>query len=195
MGTTRTEFAAESCNRPAAGAVPGNVERAPPELAPLEERLPAELPRLLAYLRRLAGGTRPPLDAEDLVQDVMQRALHYRHAYDPSRPLFPWLRQMAFRTFVSRLAEARRAPICGADEAREPREASREGRGVELREQVEQLLSTLSPTEAEVLRRFHLRAQPVAEIATSMGLPEGTVKSHLHRARRQLAARGDGGAR
>jgi RNA polymerase sigma-70 factor (ECF subfamily) len=33
---------------------------------------------------------------------------------------------------------------------------------------------------------FYFEDRSVAEVAAMMGLPEGTVKSHLHRARRTL---------
>jgi len=40
-----------------------------------------------------------------------------------------------------------------------------------------------------VLLRFHQREESVAEIASLLALPEGTVKSHLSRARHKLAQR------
>jgi DNA-directed RNA polymerase specialized sigma24 family protein len=37
-----------------------------------------------------------------------------------------------------------------------------------------------------VVERFHTQGRPIPEIAAEMGIPEGTVKSHLHRARRRM---------
>ena len=53
--------------------------------------------------------------------------------------------------------------------------------------QLTAMLEHLDTTEREALVRFHARGESVREIATSLGLPEGTVKSHLHRARQKLA--------
>ena len=56
-----------------------------------------------------------------------------------------------------------------------------------MRDTVEELLGRLSPVEREVMVRFHQREQLIVEIARELRTPEGTVKSHLHRARRKLA--------
>jgi RNA polymerase sigma-70 factor, ECF subfamily len=42
--------------------------------------------------------------------------------------------------------------------------------------------------EREVWRLLHVEQRPVAEVARIMGVPEGTVKSRAHRARRLLRA-------
>lgn len=41
--------------------------------------------------------------------------------------------------------------------------------------------------QAQVVALYYLGDRPVAEIATVLGCAEGTVKAHLHRARRSLA--------
>jgi RNA polymerase sigma-70 factor, ECF subfamily len=43
-------------------------------------------------------------------------------------------------------------------------------------------------TEREVWRLMYVEDRPVAEVAELMGVPEGTVKSRAHRARRLLRA-------
>jgi DNA-directed RNA polymerase specialized sigma24 family protein len=49
------------------------------------------------------------------------------------------------------------------------------------------VLAVLRPLEREVLLRFHQNMESVREIALATDMPEGTVKSHLSRARRRLA--------
>jgi hypothetical protein len=39
-----------------------------------------------------------------------------------------------------------------------------------------------------VITLFYLQDRNISEVAAMLDLPEGTVKSHLHRARRALAA-------
>ena len=64
------------------------------------------------------------------------------------------------------------------------------GSGTENRELVARLLDGLSRNERDVLIRFHCHEESILEIARSLGKPEGTVKSLLHRARRKLAEGG-----
>lgn len=49
------------------------------------------------------------------------------------------------------------------------------------------LLAQLSPPYREALRLFYLEEKSYEEVAAMLGLPLGTVKTHLHRARKQLA--------
>jgi len=49
-------------------------------------------------------------------------------------------------------------------------------------------VSRLPSDEREVLIRHYLMDLPVAVVAAQLGIPEGTVKSRLSRARSQLAA-------
>ena len=49
------------------------------------------------------------------------------------------------------------------------------------------LLAQLSPPYREVLRLFYLEEKSYEEVAAMLGLPLGTVKTYLHRARKELA--------
>ena len=51
---------------------------------------------------------------------------------------------------------------------------------------VDQLLRQLPEAQREVITLFYLQDQSIGEVAQQLDLPEGTVKSHLHRARRTL---------
>lgn len=53
-------------------------------------------------------------------------------------------------------------------------------------ENVARLLAALPELERRVLCLFHGEGRSVAELARELALPESTVKSHLHRARRRL---------
>jgi RNA polymerase sigma-70 factor (ECF subfamily) len=154
----------------------------------LDARLVAELPDLRAFVRRLAGGGATSADVEDFVQDVVARALRYRDAFDAQRALGPWLRTTALRVFIDHRERGAKAPR--ALDAQDDELVAREvvsGERLERREELTAMLEHLDATEREALVRFHGRGQSVREIAAALGLPEGTVKSHLHRARRKLA--------
>lgn len=153
----------------------------------LELRLLDELPDLTAFARRLVARARGAVEADDVVQETLVRALRYRHAFDPGRELAPWLRRTAYRAFLDgqSLAERRRRL---RPEARPDAEAAADL--VARSDLLSTLLARLSAVERDVLVRFHERGESVREIAARLGMPAGTVKSHLHRARRRLAERG-----
>jgi RNA polymerase sigma-70 factor, ECF subfamily len=159
-----------------------------PGEGPLDVRISAEIPRLRAYVARLLGVRTSSPDAEDALQEVLARAWRYRASFEEQRALGPWLRSTALRVVLDRRAARDRSPrAIELDPAEVP---ARERVDAEAqREQVERMLVSLSPIEREVLLRFHQRQESVAEIARAVALPEGTVKSHLSRARHKLARR------
>lgn len=149
----------------------------------LERRLASALPRLRAHLGRAVGAS-AALEPDDLVQEVFARALRYRASFDEGRALWPWLRQLAQRTIADQLRSAERRPATLEElEPPAPRAVNRN----ELAEEVTRVLALLTPPQRAVLVRFHQREQSVEQIARELGMPAGTVKSHLSRARRRLA--------
>lgn len=152
------------------------------EPLPFTARLEAALPELRAYVSRLARGA----EREELVQEVAARALRSAESHDPLRPLGPWLKRTALRAWIDSRERETRAPRLVSD----PQVAIESGelRAVDEDEEVEHWLARLAAPEREVLERFHRGGQSVSEISTALAMPEGTIKSHLHRARRKLAA-------
>jgi RNA polymerase sigma-70 factor (ECF subfamily) len=158
-----------------------------PEPRALEQRLAEELPGLRAFVERLGRGSLPRVEAEDVVQDAAERALRYLQSFDAQRALRPWLRAVALRTFLDRREalrreHERREDFAESTDAQEDRAES----AVDDRDHVARLVSGLSQVEREVLLRFHQQGQALKEIARALRMPENTVKSHLHRARRKL---------
>ena len=147
-------------------------------------RLAEALPRLRQHCARRA----PALDADDVAQEVVGRALRYAGSFDEQRALWPWLRQMAERCLSD--AFSKRA---GEPESLEAVEVAVEPPASQLDEldELRAVLGRLRPVERDVLVRFHRGEQSVVEIAAALGCPVGTVKSHLSRARRRLAGLGE----
>ena len=145
------------------------------------QRIPDLAPRIRAFLRRLCGsGT----DVDDLLQDVMERAIRYRHSFDPANgTLESWLLKTAFRRFLDHREKTGKQPQTNAEVDR----AGPDVDAIDLRDQVGHALRQLTPIEQDIVLRFHHRRETIVEIAAALSMPEGTVKSHLHRARRKLA--------
>ena len=56
----------------------------------------------------------------------------------------------------------------------------------EFRYSVEQQLQLLSPIERTILVLYHQQERSYEQIALSLKLPIGTVRTHLHRGRKKL---------
>jgi RNA polymerase sigma-70 factor (ECF subfamily) len=54
--------------------------------------------------------------------------------------------------------------------------------------QLASAIGTLSPADRQVWQLMYVEDRPVADVAKLTGVPEGTVKSRAHRARRLLRA-------
>lgn len=154
--------------------------------------------RLYHALRRLIGddGT-----AEEAVQDGFVRAWERLDRFDPDRPFFPWLARISVNLWLNRLrAERREHPFADevaddadgddaapplADDAPLP-EAQAEAADVRWR--VWRAVDRLAPEARRIVVLRHSLELSYDEICAVTGLPMGTVKSRLSRARHELAA-------
>jgi RNA polymerase sigma-70 factor, ECF subfamily len=146
----------------------------------------------LVYRTALAI-TRDEKTADDVLQDVFLRVYSYAGRIDPALPLEPWLYRVTVNQTYSLIARARRlfqmlqvvfdrwvvaVPPQGAVEAAaEQREARRE---------LQRAIAALPNDHQVVVVLHYLEELSLEEIAQVLKVPEGTVKSRLHYARRKL---------
>jgi RNA polymerase sigma-70 factor (ECF subfamily) len=132
----------------------------------------------------------PSVDAEEAVQEALVRAWLRRDACrSPEAPL-PWVLEIT-RNETRRLLgrRARRSSL----ELFESTPADADGEDDELagtatRVTVEAALRTLADGDQRLLLLRYGEDLTQVEVARRLGLPEGTVKVRLHRARRRLRA-------
>jgi len=144
---------------------------------------------LYAYLLRLSG--KPDL-AEDIAQDAFVRVLSHIDRFDTRFRFSTWVFTIAKRLYVN--ANQKMKPhydteivgSSGGDGGLPMDPTADAERRDRSRDAVQDALETLSETQREVFLLFHQQEWPIALIATHCGLPEGTVKSHLHRARQRM---------
>jgi len=159
------------------------------------------------YSRRLFGYIQRHLrdreEAEDLFQEVFFSVLHDRGARFGGPGRFGgWLFTVARNACLDRLRGARRRELRDQALQREagPSDPSPEER-LSQRQRVEQIrsaLGALAPAQQEVLVLKQLGELTYQQVAAVLGVPEGTVKSRLHLAVRELQRRvalSEGGAR
>jgi RNA polymerase sigma-70 factor (ECF subfamily) len=130
-------------------------------------------------------------DAEDVAQEAFLRA-HRSFASIRDRDRFrAWLVRTAFRIALDRIrGEKRRArrEDAVAMEARIHEDSAEDDavRG-ELRARVAEAVAALPEKLRLVTVLVAIEEQDLASVARLLELPEGTVKSRLHRARKELA--------
>jgi RNA polymerase sigma-70 factor (ECF subfamily) len=136
--------------------------------------------------------------AEELAQDAFVKAFSALRSFDPSYKFSNWILRIAHNTAIDYLRRARpdmvsfdaESPGHGvADALIDDRERSPLDRAVHqgLREDLEAALGQLRPEYRRLVIMRYLEDLSYEEIADTLGLPLGTVKSHLHRARAALA--------
>ena len=146
--------------------------------------LRAARPLLAAFYYRRIGYC---AEAEDLVQEALIAVHERSKAYDPDRPIMPWLFAIARYKLVDHFRRARsEEQLCGNEHF--IAEESFEGALI-ARLDVAALLRTLPPKQAGAIRRTRLRELSVAEAAREAGLGESDVKVSAFRGIRSLTER------
>ena len=127
-------------------------------------------------------------DADDVCQDAFVAAIaRIGDCRDPAR-FGGWLLQIVRNRArnLARSPAARRAvPLDEHEPSREPSPAADAERR-ELRERLLAALAEIPEQHREVVLLHDLEGWKHREIGERLGLPEGTVRSHLHHARRRL---------
>jgi RNA polymerase sigma-70 factor, ECF subfamily len=132
----------------------------------------------------------PAADVEDVLQETFVAAWRGARRYRSEGAVGGWLWGIA--RIQAALLVRRRGPaglsLSAVDAVGRQTGADAED-AVALRADLEAAVAALGPPgtpEREVWRLLYEQDRPIAEIAALMGVPEGTVKSRAHRARRLL---------
>ncbi|MBP1603359.1 MAG: hypothetical protein H6Q09_531 [Acidobacteria bacterium] len=135
--------------------------------------------------------------AEELAQDAFVKAFGALRSFDSSYKFSNWMLRIAHNVAIDHLRKAR-PPIVSIDDevsgrdmadvladAREPSAFDRAVRQ-DFRDDLERALATLRPEFSRLIVMRYLEDMSYEDISEVVGLPLGTVKSHLHRARAAL---------
>jgi RNA polymerase sigma factor (sigma-70 family) len=141
-------------------------------------------PGVHAYLARRAGRQ----VADDLFGEVWLRAFRARATYDHrSTDPQPWLYGVARNTLRAHWRLQRRVDPISTVDVPDPwdeidgrLDASRHA------DELRRALALLTPDEREVLLLVAWERLTPAEVALTLGIPQGTARSRLHRARHTL---------
>jgi RNA polymerase sigma-70 factor (ECF subfamily) len=143
------------------------------------------LPRAFAVAFRVMGQKE---DAEDLVQEAFMAVLQRIDRFEAGRPFAPWF----FRLLVNRGLNARKAralrvvdeiPETAANPAVGP---DRDAERAELNDRLRLAMLTLPERQRLIVEMFELEGFAGPEIAEILEISDGTVRWHLHEARKTL---------
>ena len=140
--------------------------------------------------------------AEDLAQETFIKVLNALDRYDPTFKFSSWIFKIAHNTSLDHLRkkelvtlslegsphaesqseiEASTVQALSTEETPEDYAASRE-----LGATLEKAIGRLRPEYRTAIVMCHVEGRPYEEIAEVMGVPLGTVKTYIHRARNEL---------
>jgi RNA polymerase sigma factor (sigma-70 family) len=147
------------------------------------------LPHLDAAYGYARWLTRDPVEAQDLAQEAMLRALRYFHSFRGEEAR-PWLLRIVRNTWIDlrKRNGAEKLPLevleTRAAEGPDPEQSALAG---DRRRQVAAALAALPAEAREVLVLREIEDLSYKHIAAVLDLPIGTVMSRIARAREKLA--------
>ncbi len=136
---------------------------------------------------------RDPDDARDLCQETFLRVHRQLHQFRFECPLKSWIGRIAYSIALRHLERRRATPVTYLDDAGETATLADESFDLEAASGDEQLsarlregVDALPPVPRTLVTLYHLEELSILDIATITGMSEGTIKSHLFRARASL---------
>jgi len=163
--------------------------------AAFEEMLAPCWDQLWRYAYRMTGHRD---DAEDLLSEAVLEALRSFHQYRGETSFLRWMYRIVSTTRIDMLRRARRRPSVSLDGYLEgdgdgPRDIEAPGSAPErillepaLGEEVQAALSSLPEPYRAAVILADIEGLEYEEVSRILGVPVGTVRSRLHRARRLL---------
>ena len=130
--------------------------------------------------------------AEDLAQEAFVRVIKSLDRFDDQYRFSTWLFTIGKRLLVN--AQQKMKPTADSEvveyragDARTPlAEVESVERGERIANLVEIAIGALGSPQREIVLLFHQQGWSVQRIAAELDMPEGTIKSHLFRARRRM---------
>ena len=140
--------------------------------------------------------------AEDLAQDAFVKVLNHIDRYSPEFKFSSWLFKIANNVAIDHLRRRRIETISmdgsphassaaeveatAFDLQSEQESALEEMEAKELGSAIERAIAKLRPEYRSCILLRHVEDRSYEEIAATLDLPLGTVKTYIHRARREL---------
>lgn len=150
--------------------------------------------------RHVARYLKSAADVEDAVQETFIRAYRGLAAFRGDSAFYTWLYRIAANVAIRHLERQPQHMLLGDDAPEERVDAFEPGVSdseqpertliaAQIADTVQRALAKLQPDLAEALLLYEVESKPYAEIATMLGIPIGTVRTRIFRAREFIARR------
>ena len=150
--------------------------------------------------RHVARYLKSAADVEDAVQETFIRAYRGLAAFRGDSAFYSWLYRIAANVAIRHLERQPQHILLGDDAPEERVDAFEPGVSdsqqpertliaAQIADTVQRALAKLQPDLAEALLLYEVEGKPYAEIATMLGIPIGTVRTRIFRAREFIARR------
>lgn len=153
-------------------------------------------PRLRGLIYNMTSNNE---DTNDLLQEVFSKAFRSIKGFQGKSSFYTWMHSIAVNMTINFLKKRGRRQGMSLDdvdsgiqndrdflEATEGSDPRREANLAELQQRLNEAMMRLSHDHRAVVTMFDIQGMPHAEIAKIMGISEGTVRSRLFYAHRQL---------
>lgn len=127
--------------------------------------------------------------ALDAVQETFITVYRKVDKFTGESAFSTWLYRVAINTCYDQLRKIKRRAVDPLPDATNPADPHSESAftAVELRPDLQRALATLAPEFHKAIVLADMEALPLQQVADILGVPVGTIKSRVFRARRQLA--------
>lgn len=144
------------------------------------------LPRLRRFARSLTGNA---ADADDLVQDTVERALRNLHQWETGTRLDSWMFRITRNLWIDkvRAAKVRAASPLEDVETQIATDGSRDAEARLAFAATAKAFAKLPAEQREAVALVVMDGMPYRDAAEILGVPLGTLTSRLARARMALA--------
>jgi RNA polymerase sigma-70 factor, ECF subfamily len=121
---------------------------------------------------------------DDLAQEVFLKVHRGLPYFRGDARLSTWIYRIVSNVCLQARTASRRAPVAGQGEDRGASDAS--FAEIELRDRIEKAMEQLPENYRLLIAAHYLQGIQYDALAESLNIPVGTVKTHLHRAKKRL---------
>ena len=128
-------------------------------------------------------------EADDLYQETWLKVVKYIDRFDKTKEFEPWLTKICVNTYRSTLRRIAKSPIFNTFPSTEDKENLINSIPAPEREDYSELYAAIDrlPEKLRItVQLFYFRDMEITSVSAVLGIPPGTVKSRLNKARNKL---------